>query len=153
MMRKVNAFTAAAVLALVGFGAANADMPGKHPYYLHALSDLRGARWLLQHRPGDARVSAHENLAIQAIDGAIVDIKKAAFDDGKDLQDHPQMDVQPDYPGRLHKASEILKKVHGDVNREEDDPVVGDLKHRSLVHIDEAIRQTDFAIADVERNR
>ena len=31
--------------------AALADMPGKHPGYLHALSDLRAARWFLW-RPG-----------------------------------------------------------------------------------------------------
>src|SRR5215472_7941016 len=29
-----------------------ADLPGKHPYYLHALSDLRAARWMLEDRPG-----------------------------------------------------------------------------------------------------
>ena len=37
------------LLAVLPF-AANADMPGKHPYYLHALSDLRAARWMLSHR-------------------------------------------------------------------------------------------------------
>ena len=69
--------------------AANADMPGKHPAYLHALSDLRAARWMLEHRPGDAAVSAQEDVAITEIDKAIGEIKKASIDDGKDIHDHP----------------------------------------------------------------
>ena len=35
------------LLTLVAL-TANADLPGKHPYYLHALSDLRAARWMLE---------------------------------------------------------------------------------------------------------
>src|SRR3984885_8255625 len=115
------------LLALVSL-AANADLPGKHPYYLHALSDLRTARWMLEHRPGDAAVSGHEDVAIQQIDGAINDIKKASIDDGKDIHDHPKVDVPNDHPGRLHKAKELLEKVHSDVNREEDDPTAKGLK-------------------------
>src|SRR5271155_769122 len=90
-------------------GAAYADMPGKHPYYLHALSDLRAARWMLEHRSGDAAVSGHEDVAIQQIDGAIGDIKQASIDDGKDIHEHPNVDVPGDHPGRLHKAKELLK--------------------------------------------
>src|SRR5580704_9289969 len=71
--------------------AANADLPGKHPAYLHALSDLRAARWMLEHRPGDAAVSEHEDMAIMEIDKAIGEIKHAAIDDGKDIHDHPPM--------------------------------------------------------------
>jgi hypothetical protein len=131
--------------------AANADLPGKHPFYLHALSDLRTARWLLEHRPGDPAVSGHEDLAIGAIDKAIDEIKRAAIDDGKDIHDHPALDVPPERPGRLHKALEILRKVHSDVAREEDDPAVRGLRDRSVHHIDEAIHQTEHAIGDVER--
>ena len=31
---------------------AYADLPGRHPAYLHALTDLRTARWMVEHRPG-----------------------------------------------------------------------------------------------------
>jgi hypothetical protein len=65
--------------------AANADLPGKHPAYLHALGDLRTARWMLEHRPGDAAVSEHEDMAIMEIDKAIGEIKHAAIDDGMDI--------------------------------------------------------------------
>src|SRR5580658_7324054 len=133
--------------------ATNADTPGKHPYYLHALTDLRAARWLLEHRPGDARVSGHEDEAIGAVDAAINEIKHAAIDDGKDIHDHPGVDAPAEYGGRLHRASEILHKTRNDVAREEDDPALRGLRNRAVGHIDEAIRQTDRAIFDVENHR
>jgi hypothetical protein len=129
---------------------ANADLPGKHPYYLHALSDLRTARWMLEHRPGDAAVSANEDVAITEIDAAIGEIKKAAIDDGKNVNDHPNVDVPGDHPGHLHKALELLRKVHADVAREEDDPATKGLRDRAVGHIDGAIHATERAIRDVK---
>ncbi|HYB64899.1 MAG TPA: hypothetical protein VEC59_06535 [Steroidobacteraceae bacterium] len=133
--------------------AANADLPGKHPYYLHALSDLRAARWMLEHRPGDAAVSGQEDVAITEIDKTIGDIRKAAIDDGKDIHDHPKVDVPNDHPGRLHKSLELLRKVHSDVAREEDDPMTRGLRDRAIHHLDEAIRANEQAIRDVEKGR
>lgn len=133
--------------------AANADLPGKHPYYLHALSDLRTARWMLEHRPGDAAVSAQEDVAIAEIDKTIGEIRKAAIDDGKDIHDHPQVDAPADHPGRLHKSLELLRKVHSDIDREEDDPVTRGLKDRAVHHLDEAIHANEHAIRDVEKGR
>jgi hypothetical protein len=133
--------------------AANADLPGKHPFYLHALTDLRAARWMLEHRPGDAAVSAQEDVAITEIDKAIGEIKKAAIDDGKDIHDHPGVDAPNDHPGRLHKAAELLRKVHGDVAREEDDPMTRGLRNRAVMHVDEALHATQRAIGDVHQGR
>jgi hypothetical protein len=133
--------------------AAQADLPGKHPAYLHALSDLRAARWMLEHRPGDAAVSAHEDVAIAEIDAAIGEIKHAAIDDGKNIEDHPSVDGPKNRPGRLHKALELLHKVHSDVAREEDGPMTRGLRDRSIGHIDAAIHATDGALADAERGR
>ena len=140
------------LLALVSL-AANADMPGKHPYYLHALSDLRAARWMLEHRPGDAAVSGQEDVAITEIDAAIGEIKHAAIDDGKDLHDHPKIDGPNDRPGRLHKALELLHKVHSDVAREEDDPMAKGLRNRAVGHIDGAIHATEVAVKDVRTGK
>jgi hypothetical protein len=136
------------LLAVLPF-AANADMPGKHPAYLHALSDLRAARWLIEHRPGDAAASAQEDVAITEIDKAINEIKKASIDDGKDIHDHPPVQGVADRPGRLHKAVELLRKVHGDVAKEEDDPFTRGLRDRAIMHIDEALHATEHAIGDV----
>jgi hypothetical protein len=128
--------------------AANADLPGKHPYYLHALTDLRSARWMLEHRAGDPAVSANEDVGVAEIDKAIGEIKRAAIDDGKNIQDHPAVDLPNDRPGRLHRALDLLRKVHSDLNREEDDPMTRGLKDRALHHVDEAIHATEHAIAD-----
>jgi hypothetical protein len=143
---------------LLAFGfalasAAHADLPGKHPAYLHALTDLRTARWMLEHRPGDAAVSGREDQAITEIDAAIGEIKRAAIDDGKDIHDHPAVDGPTDRPGRLHKALELLRKTHDDVAREEDDPAIRGLRNRAVGHIDGAIHATEHAIHDVEAGR
>ena len=130
-----------------------ADSPGRHPYYLHALSDLRAARWMVEHRPGDASVSGHEDVAISEIDQAIGEIKRAAIDDGKNIGEHPNVDAPPDRPGRLHKAVELLRKVHSDVAREEDDPVSRDLRNRAVTHIDAALREAEGALYDAETHR
>jgi len=132
---------------------ASADLPGKHPHYLHALSDLRAARWMLEHRPGDAAVSGQEDVAVTEIDAAIGEIKKAAIDDGKDIHDHPKVDAPPDHPGRLHKALELLRETHEDVAREEDDPMTKGLRNRAVGHIDGAIHATEKAIHDVRTGR
>jgi hypothetical protein len=140
------------LLAALPF-AASADLPGKHPYYLHALTDLRTARWMLEHRPGDAAVSGQEDVAITEIDAAIGEIKRASIEDGKDIHDHPKMDAPHDHPGRLHKALEILRKTHDDVAREEDDPMTKGLRNRAVGHIDGAIHATEKAIGDVKTGR
>jgi hypothetical protein len=125
-----------------------ADLPGKHPYYLHALTDLRAARWLIEHRPGDARVSGDEDVALTKIDETINEIKRAAIDDGKDLRDHPPVDESLDNKGRLHRAEELLIQVHSDIAREEDDPMTRELRNRAVHHLDEAIHATHQAIQD-----
>ena len=130
---------------------ARADLPGAHPAYLHALTDLRAARWLIEHRAGDAKVSADEDVAITRIDEAINEIKHAAIDDGKDIHDHPAMDAKVDRKGRLHQAEELLRKVHSDVAREEDDPLTRGLRDRAVRHVDEALAATHRAIVDAER--
>ena len=149
---KLRLLLSALMLAVLPL-AANADMPGKHPYYLHALSDLRAARWLLNHRPGDAAVSAHEDVALTEIQRAIEEIKHAAIDDGKNLEDHPAVQGEFDHRGRLHKALDILQRTRKDIAHEEDDPMTRGLRDRAWQHIDEAIHATQGAIHDVETGR
>jgi hypothetical protein len=147
---KLSIVTAAVLTTLISFSA-SADLPGRHPGYLHALSDLRDARWNLQHRPGDVGVSEQEDIAIGEIDHAIGEIKKAAIEDGKNLDNHPQDDAHLDHPGRLHHALDLLRKAHNDLSGEEDNPETRDLKHRSLDNVDAAIRATEHAVHDVVR--
>ena len=142
-----------ALLTLLFSACASQPPPNKHPAYLHALSDLRTARWMLEHRPGDAAVSAHESEAIAEIDHAIAEINRAAIKDGKNVHDHPVADYPSDNRGRLHKAAELLRKVRADTFREEDNAAARGLRDRAIGHVDAALHATERAIHDVEVGR
>jgi hypothetical protein len=97
--------------------AADSRPAGEHPYYLHALSDLRAARWMIQHRPGNWAQTVDEVEAVRRIDAAIGEIKKAAIDDRKNLEDHPAVDERNDHDGRLHVALDFLRKARQDISQ------------------------------------
>ena len=124
-----------------------------HPAYLHALTDMREARWNLEHRPGDATVSTQEDVAIVETDRAINDAKTAAMEDGKNVWQHPPEDAKIDRRGRLHHANELLRKARKDVAEGESNPQAVELRNRVIGHIDLAIQATDRAIHDVEQGR
>jgi len=113
-----------------------------HPAYLHALTDLRSARWLIEHRPSDWAQTNDEVEAVHQIDAAINDIKQAAIDDGKNLNDHPPTDAHFDNRGRIHEALRLLRQARSDVAREEDNGYAHGLRDRAVGHIDGAIGHT-----------
>jgi hypothetical protein len=149
---KLNISAAIAIAALLPLTAC-ADLPGEHPGYLHALTDLRDARWNLEHRAGDAAVSSQEDVAIVEIDRAIGEVKKAAREDNKNLNDHPHEDANLNHAGRLHHAVELLEKAHNDLAHEEDNPEARDLKHRALDHVDRAVEAARQALHAAESGR
>jgi hypothetical protein len=120
----------------------------QHPAYLHALSDLRFARALLQ-RPDGGELRAEERDAIHKIDDAINEIKRASIDDHKDIGDHPPVDMHLPWAGRLHKALEMLDDARRDCQKEEDNPRTQGLQLRVLKHIEEAHHHVEEAIAIV----
>jgi hypothetical protein len=115
-----------------------ADEPGRHPAYLHALTDLRHARAHLENPAATYHMDKEEEHAIHEIDRAIEEIERAAIRDGKNLNDHPPVDARMDRAGRFRRAMELLDKAHNDIAREEDDPSTRGLRNRALGHIDEA---------------
>jgi hypothetical protein len=119
---------------------------GEHPYYLHALSDLRAARWMIEHRPGNWAQTNDEMEAVRQIDAAIYEIKKASIDDGKNLADHPAVDERNEHDGRLHVAVDYLKKARQDVGQDEDNRFAQGLQDRAYMHIDNAIAAVRKAI-------
>jgi hypothetical protein len=123
-----------------------ANVFGDHPAYLHALSDLRAARWLIQHQSGDLKRDVDELEAIRRIDAAINEIKKASIDDGKNIDDHPHVDEKPNHNGRLHDAIDFLKKARHDIGEEEDNNFANGLRARAYEHIDGAIDAVKKAI-------
>ena len=137
------------VLLLLSLGMvskANKYMQGKHPYYLHALSDLRAARWMIEHRPGNWQRTVDEMEAVKQIDAAIGEIKRAAIDDGKNIDDHVRVDERNDHDGRLHEALDFLRKARQDVGHDEDNQFAQGLQARAYTHIDAAINATKRAI-------
>ncbi len=139
-----------AVLALVPLSV-RADEPGHHPAYLHALVDLRHARAHLERQGGDLAFRWDEGTAVREIDLAIREIKDAAIDDGKNLADHPAVDLRADYSGRVRRALELLRRARADCAEEEDNAFARGLKHRALRHIEAAIRLTEDALHEAHR--
>jgi hypothetical protein len=145
-MKRPN-FVMTLLIAITMFTSV-ASMAADHPAYLHALSDLRGARWLIDHRPGNSwKQSADESAAVRAIDAAMNDIKHAAIDDHKDINDHVGIQEINERIGRLRQASQLLRRTREDVNKRETNDFSQGLKVRALRDIDEAIKFTDKAIA------
>jgi hypothetical protein len=135
------------IVAVAMMSAVSASA-AEHPAYLHALSDLRAARWMLEHRPGSWKQTEDEVAAVREIDAAIGEIKKAGIDDHKDLNDHPKDEIN-DHVGRLHKAAEYLGKANRDVDEHEANEAAKGLRERAHQHINEALKNTERAIHNV----
>ena len=152
MTSRMRPALALLLLATLGIAAipytALAQAPGRHPHYIHALSDLRNARWLLSHRADSQAEARDEEAAVFEIEKAYEEITRAAINDGKDIRAQVGIDIPPERAGRLRRALEILQQVRSDVAREEDDPYTRGLRNRAVMHVDEAIHATQRALAD-----
>jgi hypothetical protein len=142
---------AAGVALILGALPTWADTPGKHPAYLHALSDLRDARAHLEQYTNEP-VIAEEQHAIEHIDQAIGEIKRAAIMDGKNIQDHMPIDTHLGRHDRFVKAMELLDKAQRDASGEEDQPDTMGLQQRVIHHIDEARHSVRHALDIVARS-
>jgi hypothetical protein len=138
-----------AVAAVVAMSAPMAlqaqQVPGPHPAYLHALSDLRAARHYLADGWAWGPVRHDDDVAIHEIDAAIDEIKRASIDDGKGLNDPFPIDRHLSPHDRFRKANELLASAHHDLDRAEDVPQSRGLRNRALAHIDQAHQTVDNA--------
>jgi len=149
-------FGAALISTLLLFGTgcvhehrrpAEAGIPGAHPAYVHALEDLRVARMHLERtEPATRQTAWDESVAIREIDAAIHEVREAAIDDGKEVNRRTPVDARMDWPGRMHRALELLHRARADCLREEDNNYARDLQQRALHHIDAAIAYVDQGI-------
>ena len=64
----------------------------------------------------------------------------------RDLDEHPMVDARMDWPGRLHRAMELLDKAHQDIAHEEDNQFAQGLQQRAFEHIDKAKHEVGEAI-------
>ena len=120
---------------------------GDHPRYVHALSDIRYARALIE-APNKPSVLLDEQNAIQELDVATSEIKVAARDDWKAIGDHPPIDAHLDKRGRFHEALKVLARAHDDVCKEEDDRKARGLRNRAVNHLDQAMNYVRQAMHD-----
>jgi len=128
--------------------AAPPPPPAQHPAYLHALSDMRLARALLERPVRGGDVKWDENRAISQVDAAIREIRQASIDDGKPLGDHPPVDLHAHHRDRLRQAAELLAKAAHDIEEREDNGYANGLRARALGHLRGAERAIRDAIED-----
>ncbi|MFC5863623.1 hypothetical protein ACFPT7_15050 [Acidicapsa dinghuensis] len=143
-------FAVMALAAAVTLGAstahAQAQMPGRHPEYLRALSDLRLMRGYLDRLTPDEHIDDEQQQAINEIDAAMQEIRRASIDDGKPLSFHPPIDARILPENRFRNAREAGNAAWRDVNQSEDDGYARGLKHRALDHIERANHLVDHII-------
>jgi hypothetical protein len=134
---------ATSVIALflaLSLGAPTAS--AKWDSYHSALGQLRAARALIEH-PDSGELHDQERNALNEIDAAIAELKSVA-DDGKSLEDHPQVDTHARWIPRLNKAVEQLNKAHDNVSKEDD---TSGARERAVQHIGQARKFVTQAIA------
>ena len=120
----------------------------EHPHYMHAMSDLRAAKAMLEH-PDAGNVMKDANNAANEINACLQDLQSAAWYDRKDPHHNPPPEFAGmDKLGRLHKAVELLRRAHDDMAKEEDEPAAVGFQARALKHVDRAIAFTRRAIGD-----
>ncbi len=117
-----------------------AQMPGAHPDYLSALSDLRDARANILETPSSPEVNAMARSAIGEIDAAIRDLHDAAKADGLPLRADAPIDVPENGNVRMYRAMDLLKGARRDVDQPEQNPAANTWRGNAIGHIDEALR-------------
>ena len=109
------------LIAGLAFGLSTAPaLAQSHPHYTKALTDLRLARSLLQ-APDSGRAEGFEKTAIDDIDQAMSEIRHAAIDDGKPMDDHPPIDANVSHKDRLHEILALVEGAGRDLAVDEDD--------------------------------
>src|ERR1700722_3153699 len=121
--------------------------PAVHPAYLHAVSDLRYARALL-FRPDWGPVMRDQRAAVDEIDHAIAEAKRAAIDEGKNPDDHPPIDRGLGWEGRFRKAVELLNSAERDLSTAETNGAAAAWRGAALANVRNAKGFVDKAMHD-----
>jgi len=120
---------------------------GIHPRYLSALSDLRYARALLW-RSDFREVMRDQRGAVEEIDRAIAEARRAAIDDGKNIDDHPPIDTHIGWEGRFRKAMELLDHARGDLSFTETNMAAAPWRDAARANVERARGLVERAMRD-----
>jgi tetratricopeptide (TPR) repeat protein len=124
-----------------------ASYGGAHPRYLHAISDLRYARALL-YRSDWRDVMRDQRHAVEEIDRAIDEARRAAIEDGKNIDDHPPIDVRAGWEGRFRQAMDLLNSALRDLSSEEDNRDAAAWRSAARGHVQAARDSVTRAMRD-----
>ena len=120
---------------------------GAHPRYLHAISDLRYARALL-YRSDWRDVMRDQRHAVEEVDRAIDEARRAAIEDGKNIDDHPPIDVRTGWEGRFRQAMDLLDSALRDLSSEEDNRDAAAWRSAARGHVQAARDSVTRAMRD-----
>jgi hypothetical protein len=151
MTRNILLLSTLAAAFLAAVPHASGDVPGRHPAYLHARTDLRRAERLMDW--AEFRNVRHDlDDSANHVRQAIHEIDSAALWDRKDLVDNPPVDTYPDRAGRFQAIARFLFGARRDIEREEDNPAARAWRDRAIKHIDQAIAAVHRAAHDEWRD-
>jgi hypothetical protein len=142
---------AAAVFGLSAFllFALGTPAQAQRPHYLHALSNLREARELLQTDTRPGFIGARDR-AIEEIERAIREVREAVRDEGRDPhRTPPPSGGDPNRP--MRSALSLLNEARGDIASGTDETGHRGLQMRALRHIDDARQALEHAMHGMER--
>jgi hypothetical protein len=111
--------------------------PAVHPRYAQAVSDLRYARALL-FRPDWREVMRDQRAAVEEIDRAIGEAKRAAIDDGKNPDDHPPIEARMGWGDRFRKSMELLDAAQRNLSFEEDNRAAAGWRAAAMANVNNA---------------
>lgn len=142
----------AAVFGLLAFllFAMGTPAQAQHPRYLHALTNLREARELLQtdDRPG---FRGARDRAIEEIERAIHEVSEAVRDEGRNPHHTPPpAGGDPNRP--MRSALNLLDEARRDIASGVDETGHRGLQERALRHIDEARQALEHAMHGMDRD-
>ena len=142
----------ATVFGLSAFLLFALGMPAQaqHPRYLHALSDLREARELLQTDTRPGFIGARDR-AIEEIERAIHEVSEAVRDEGRNPHHTPPPQSGGDPNRPLRSALTLLNEARGDIAFGVDETGHRGLQERALHHVDEARQALEHAMHEMER--
>ena len=123
-----------------------ADLPGVHPNYVQAMSDLRTAKQYLA-RPDTQNAQADELSAMEELDFCLRDLNAAATVDGKNTAAAPVVDAG--FKGnRIARALELIGKAQVEISGREDDAAVLKARQSAIKHLEVAANLARKAFGD-----
>lgn len=127
------------------------DVHKDHVAGVRILTDLRAARWMLDHWPGGWLQAKDVVTAEKEIDDAITDLGKASIEDGEGTEYHLPVDNRADTIGRLREAVDFLTTAQEHLVYDKPGKFTKDLRSTTIKHITSAIASLNKAIAAAEK--